>query len=111
MPKKKFKQPKAAAAADAAAETAAAESPAEDASAEAVKPSKSKKAVTPKAKAKPKAKPKSKKKAAAVSDREPKGGRKGPSLVVVESPAKERTISRFLKNEFVVRSSYGHVRD
>ena len=35
----------------------------------------------------------------------------GPSLVVVESPAKERTISRFLKNEFVVRSSYGHVRD
>ena len=25
--------------------------------------------------------------------------RKGPSLVVVESPAKERTISRFLKND------------
>lgn len=37
--------------------------------------------------------------------------RKGPSLLVVESPAKERTISRFLKNDFVVRSSFGHVRD
>ncbi|MBI3289663.1 MAG: type I DNA topoisomerase, partial [Elusimicrobia bacterium] len=40
-----------------------------------------------------------------------KGTRKGPSLLVVESPAKERTISRFLKNEFVVKSSFGHVRD
>ncbi len=37
--------------------------------------------------------------------------KKGPSLVVVESPAKERTISRFLKSEYTVRSSYGHVRD
>ncbi len=39
-------------------------------------------------------------------------GKEGPSLVVVESPAKERTISRFLKkNDFIVRSSFGHVRD
>ncbi len=37
--------------------------------------------------------------------------RTGPSLLVVESPAKERTISRFLKGEFVVKSSFGHVRD
>ncbi|MDE2491013.1 MAG: type I DNA topoisomerase [Elusimicrobia bacterium] len=37
--------------------------------------------------------------------------RKGPSLLVVESPAKERTISRFLKSDFIVRSSFGHVRD
>ncbi|MEK7857598.1 MAG: type I DNA topoisomerase [Elusimicrobiota bacterium] len=36
---------------------------------------------------------------------------KGPSLVIVESPAKERTISRFLKGEYNVRSSFGHVRD
>ena len=36
---------------------------------------------------------------------------RGPSLVVVESPAKERTIARFLKGPYVVRSSYGHVRD
>ncbi|MCM2304682.1 MAG: type I DNA topoisomerase [Elusimicrobia bacterium] len=41
----------------------------------------------------------------------PKATRTGPSLLVVESPAKERTISRFLKNEFVVKSSFGHVRD
>ncbi|MEK7390081.1 MAG: type I DNA topoisomerase [Elusimicrobiota bacterium] len=40
-----------------------------------------------------------------------KGARLGPSLLVVESPAKERTISRFLKSEFVVKSSFGHVRD
>ncbi len=40
-----------------------------------------------------------------------KNARTGPSLLVVESPAKERTISRFLKNEFVVKSSFGHVRD
>ena len=34
-----------------------------------------------------------------------------PCLVIVESPAKERTIARFLKDEYIVRSSYGHVRD
>ena len=40
-----------------------------------------------------------------------KSTRKGPSLLVVESPAKERTISRFLKDAFIVKSSFGHVRD
>jgi DNA topoisomerase-1 len=40
-----------------------------------------------------------------------KAVRKGPSLLVVESPSKERTISRFLKNDFIVKSSFGHVRD
>ncbi|MFH1723531.1 MAG: type I DNA topoisomerase [Elusimicrobiota bacterium] len=33
------------------------------------------------------------------------------NLLIVESPAKQRTISRFLKKGFVVASSYGHVRD
>ncbi|MEK7743476.1 MAG: DNA topoisomerase, partial [Elusimicrobiota bacterium] len=31
--------------------------------------------------------------------------------MIVESPAKQRTISRFLKKGYVVASSYGHVRD
>ena len=32
-------------------------------------------------------------------------------LVVVESPTKSRTIQRFLSSDYVVRSSFGHVRD
>lgn len=33
------------------------------------------------------------------------------NLVIVESPAKAKTIERFLGKEFVVKSSFGHVRD
>ncbi len=33
------------------------------------------------------------------------------SLVIVESPTKARTISRFLGRDFVVESSFGHIRD
>ena len=32
-------------------------------------------------------------------------------LVIVESPAKARTLARFLGDAFVVESSIGHVRD
>ncbi len=33
------------------------------------------------------------------------------NLVIVESPAKAKTIARFLGSDFTVKSSYGHVRD
>jgi DNA topoisomerase I len=35
----------------------------------------------------------------------------GRSLVIVESPAKARTINRYLGNDYVVKSSVGHIRD
>ncbi len=35
----------------------------------------------------------------------------GKSLVIVESPTKQKTISRFLDSHYIVRSSFGHVRD
>ena len=34
-----------------------------------------------------------------------------PSLVIVESPAKARTISRFLGDDYVVEASIGAIRD
>ncbi len=33
------------------------------------------------------------------------------SLVIVESPAKAKTINKYLGNEYVVKSSVGHIRD
>lgn len=33
------------------------------------------------------------------------------SLVIVESPAKAKTINKYLGKDFVVKSSVGHVRD
>ena len=35
----------------------------------------------------------------------------GKSLVIVESPAKAKTINRYLGSDFVVKSSVGHIRD
>lgn len=32
-------------------------------------------------------------------------------LVIVESPTKQKTISRFLSNDFIIKSSFGHIRD
>ena len=33
------------------------------------------------------------------------------NLVIVESPAKAKTIERFLGKDFMVKSSFGHIRD
>ena len=33
------------------------------------------------------------------------------NLVIVESPAKARTIEKFLGKDYIVKSSYGHIRD
>ena len=35
----------------------------------------------------------------------------GKSLVIVESPAKAKTINKYLGSDFIVRSSVGHIRD
>ena len=33
------------------------------------------------------------------------------SLVIVESPAKAKTISKYLGSDYIVESSVGHIRD
>ena len=33
------------------------------------------------------------------------------AVVVVESPAKAKTINKYLGKEFIVKSSVGHIRD
>lgn len=40
-----------------------------------------------------------------------KANARGKSLVIVESPAKAKTINKYLGKDYVVRSSVGHVRD
>lgn len=37
--------------------------------------------------------------------------RKGPSLVIVESPTKQKTIAKFLGNGYIIMATYGHIRD
>ncbi|WP_156763238.1 toprim domain-containing protein [secondary endosymbiont of Trabutina mannipara] len=32
-------------------------------------------------------------------------------LVIVESPAKAKTINKYLGEEYIVKSSFGHIRD
>lgn len=56
--------------------------------------------------AKTKAKKKPKKKAS-----KKKPARRGKPLVIVESPAKAKTISRYLGGKYTVKASVGHVRD
>src|SRR5688500_3495002 len=35
----------------------------------------------------------------------------GKHLVIVESPAKAKTIQKYLGNNFMVKASFGHIRD
>ncbi|NYY76285.1 hypothetical protein DMI70_22275 [Escherichia coli] len=35
----------------------------------------------------------------------------GKALVIVESPAKAKTITKYLGSDYVVKSSVGHIRD
>ncbi|HDY65972.1 MAG TPA: hypothetical protein ENH84_07070, partial [Phycisphaerae bacterium] len=35
----------------------------------------------------------------------------GKNLVIVESPAKAKTINKYLGGDFVVKASMGHIRD
>ncbi len=44
-------------------------------------------------------------------DKSADSGAKGRTLVIVESPAKAKTINKYLGNQFIVKSSVGHVRD
>ena len=37
--------------------------------------------------------------------------KEGKNLVIVESPAKAGTIQKFLGEGFIVKSSFGHIRD
>ena len=38
-------------------------------------------------------------------------GIKPKNLVIVESPAKAKTISKYLGKDYLVRASYGHIMD
>ncbi len=44
-------------------------------------------------------------------DDAPTGERRGKRLVIVESPAKAKTIAGYLGRDFMVESSIGHIRD
>ena len=55
--------------------------------------------------------PKSGKKVSAKKKKSAAKAKKGKALVIVESPAKARTIQRYLGNDFEVRASKGHVKD
>ncbi|WP_139850785.1 type I DNA topoisomerase [Acinetobacter pullicarnis] len=54
--------------------------------------------------------PRSTSKSNAAADETPVAGKKR-ALVIVESPAKAKTINKYLGSQYIVKSSVGHVRD
>jgi len=54
---------------------------------------------------------KAKKAAKKAAGKAAKAPKKGKSLVIVESPAKARTINKYLGKDYVVKASMGHIRD
>ena len=48
---------------------------------------------------------------AATGNGDGDGARRGYDLVIVESPAKAKTINKYLGSNYKVLASYGHVRD
>jgi len=46
-----------------------------------------------------------------ITDKARENLAKKPKMVIVESPAKARTVGRFLGKDYIVRASIGHVRD
>ncbi len=63
------------------------------------------------AKKSPAKKPPAEKATAEKPSAEKPPAKKGKSLVIVESPAKARTINKYLGQSFVVKASMGHIRD
>ena len=44
-------------------------------------------------------------------EQKPKKGKKEKALVIVESPAKSKTIKKILGDSYQIEASYGHIRD
>jgi DNA topoisomerase I len=94
------------------------EADAKPAKVDAKKPGKPQKHVTPAKAAKDRRKAAAAKsdaeadaEAAAEKPRKPKKVKPGSALVVVESPAKAKTIGKYLGANYIVKASVGHIRD
>ncbi|MCA8916495.1 MAG: type I DNA topoisomerase [Planctomycetes bacterium] len=91
------------------------ETPAADADSAGAKPKKAAAKKKPAAKKsgvkKPAAKKKTAKKKSKKKGAKGKATRRGKPLVIVESPAKAKTINRYLGDGYIVKASVGHVRD
>src|SRR5574344_3084676 len=65
----------------------------------------------PRTATKTKKKKKKKKKKEKKTTKTVKKSENGKNLVIVESPAKSKTIKKILGNDYVIEASFGHIRD